>query len=149
MFILSYVYDFAYQQMVQDDVLKYTDFFECIEISVISKLRISKQYPELYGFLMRAYFQPDDKVVEKINCLINEKIKDVYTEMMKRIDYSKFRNGIDLEKSINIIYWTGEGLLKKKLETTEIQELDMDKVSAEFGAYMDIFKKAFYKEEFQ
>lgn len=147
--LFSYTYKYSmellYNTMVDSDIWKITDFIELCKVSGCMKLDMTKKYPYIFEFIMRAYYDtnPDIKgIVGKYN---NYMMNDVSKEMLKNIDYSKFKDGIDLSMVINIIFWTGEGFLKNRED--RIVE-DYDSINDEYKKYIDMFKICFYKEEY-
>ncbi len=78
----------------------------------------------------------------------NELLQSGYGKVYKNIDYSLFKEGIDIGKAMEIIAWTTEGFAMKeqvKLKHSRDLERDYNEILAGFDPYLDILKKSFYK----
>lgn len=120
-----------------------TDLFEIWLRSQRAKTELLKKHPYLMEFLMRVYY---DKAPE------NEKNIDFYDHLEKksidvilsRIDRSKFREDVDPEKIVKWLILTGEGYIKRRVESGR---LDLDLLESEFTEYILFMKKNSYKED--
>jgi hypothetical protein len=124
------------------------DIFKRIGNIGIQKLQIHKEYPHVFDFLASAELEESMEVKtiigEKVNIIYDKGIKKMY----KHIDYSKFRDDIEIEKAIEILNWTMFGFGEKV-----IKKIDTFKDSTEFGEktleewehYAGILKDNFYK----
>lgn len=96
-------------------------------------------YEKIYGNLKEKQIQ------------IEQGVHDVLT---KNIDLSKFREDIEAEKALKLIYWSIEGYredLAKQLRAidfTQIVQEDLQPYYEEFYSYMNILKKVYYKAEY-
>lgn len=124
------------------------DLFKRIENIGYQKLSIQKKSPHVFDFLASAVQEDSNEVKE----LIDEKVGPIYgrgfEHIYDNIDDSKFREGLDIEKAVEILTWTMFGFAEKG-----IFEMDTFKNSNEFGEqyfkqwqkYAEILKKSFYK----
>lgn len=125
-----------------------TDLFERIENIGLQKLHIHKGYPRVFDFLAAAMQEESVEVKD----LIKDKVDSIYergTELIyKDIDYSKFRDGLDVEKAIEIFNWTMFGYGEKAIQHID-SFVDMgdfgEKYLREWQRYSDILKNCFYK----
>ncbi len=125
-----------------------TDFFNRIQQIVIAKGQVTLKYPYIYDFatvVMQA--KPIDAVRKKAEQISPDLTNQVLTY---NIDFSKFKEGIDLEKTMDIIRWTfekfGEEQWQKVKMTGEI--VNFQEIEKQFQGYTDLLKKVFYKAEF-
>lgn len=68
--------------------------------------------------------------------------------MYENIDYSKFREDIDIEKAVEILNWTMLGYAEKGLKLRdkfENKQSFVDFYSQEWRKYSDLLKDCFYK----
>lgn len=148
-----YVYLFEYGVQVIDGLyeqidLSETDLFKRLENIGLQKLYIQSKYPLVFDFLASCVQEESAEIKE----IIKHKVDAVYDQgkelIYKNIDYSKFREGIEIEKAIEILNWTMFGFAEKS-----IQRLKSFKNMAEFGEqylkewdkYTEILKYSFYK----
>lgn len=148
-----YVYLLNYSMQIIENFyeeidLNETDIFKRIGNIGLQKLKIHKEFPYVFDFLASAQLEESTEVKsiiqEKVDTIYNSGIKEIYMY----IDYSKFRDDIDIEKAIEILNWTMFGFGEKV-----IKKIDTFKDSTEFGKktleewehYADILKDNFYK----
>jgi hypothetical protein len=114
----------------------------------LQKLRIHQRYPKVFDFLAASIQEESAEVKD----MIKLKVGSIYEQGMKKIyehiDYSKFREGIDIEKAIEILNWTMAGFGEKGLKQintfeniSEFGELYLK----EWKRYSEILKYSFYK----
>lgn len=128
--------------------LNETDLFKRIENIGLQKLHIHKKYPLVFDFLASSVQEESTEVKD----MIKHKVDLVYAQgkdiIYKNIDYTKFREGIDIEKAIEILNWTMFGFGEKA-----IHQINSFKNIGEFGdqylkeweRYSEILKYSFYK----
>ncbi len=125
-----------------------TDLIERFKEIGEIKLKLMKDVPLAFDFLKK--FSEDtsptlkDLKEKKHTELVNDGFKKIY----KNIDYSKFRQDLDLNKIITTINAT----LMNLSETENKKVNSFGNVESEvleyFDNYYKFFKKAFYKKEF-
>ena len=148
-----YIYLIEYGVQVIEDFyeqidLSETDLFKRIENIGLQKLYIHKKFPHVFDFLAAAIQEESAEVKD----MIKEKVDPVYdrgTELIyKHIDYSKFREGIEIEKAIEILNWTMFGFSEKglhQINTFEDLHEFGEKYLEEWKGYTEILKYSFYK----
>src|SRR5690606_28718022 len=119
-----------------------------IENIGLKKFHIQQKFPQVFDFLVSTKQEESDEVKE----IIKQKVEPIYdkgvNKMYEQIDYSKFREGIDIEKAIEILNWTMFGLGEKGLK-----QINTFENISEFGdqylkawkSYSEILKYSFYK----
>src|SRR6056297_309442 len=116
------------------------------EISLI-KIKLMNQYPFIYDFSLELLKKGS---IEELKGRYEEDFADLMVKVYQdNIDYSLFKEGIDLQKVIRIIQWTlekiGEESIEKLKHTGE--RIDLEGLQKDVEDYLDILKKAFYKEQ--
>lgn len=148
-----YVYLIEYstqiiERIVEQIDLNETDLFKRIENIGLKKLHIQQKYPQVFDFLVSAKQEESAEVKE----VIMQKVDPIYDQstnkMYDQIDYSKFREGIDIEKAIEIVNWTMFGFGEKgikQIETFESINEFGEQYLKEWESYAEILKYSFYK----
>lgn len=125
-----------------------TDLFKRIENIGVQKLHIQLKYPNVFDFLASSIQEESPEVKD----IIKQKVDPIYEhgtqKVYEHIDYTMFREDIDIEKAIEILNWTMSGFGEKGL-----QEIDTFENMREFGeyylkeweCYARILKYSFYK----
>lgn len=127
------------------------DIFERLKQIILIKLSIFETYPFLVDFfsMMISNDVTEELTESELNKLQHEyketKIyKDIYSE---NIDFSKFRDDIDVKKALDIIRWTMEKYseeIQRKMKFNN-ESLDYSKMKLEIDEYNEILKESFYK----
>lgn len=128
--------------------LNETDLFKRIENIGLQKFYIHKKYPGVFDFLATSIQEESTEVKD----IIKHKVDPIYDRgieiIYKHIDYSKFREEIDIEKAIEILNWTMFGFMEKALHQINtfenIGEFD-DQYLKEWESYTEMLKYSFYK----
>ncbi len=148
-----YVYLIEYgiqviERLYEQIDLNETDLFKRIENIGLQKMHIQKKYPHAFDFLASCIQEESADVID----IIKNKVNPIYEEgtklIYKDIDYTKFREDIDIEKAIEILNWTMFGFGEKS-----IHQLNSFEDIGEFGdyylkeweSYAHILKHSFYK----
>lgn len=128
--------------------LSETDFFKRIERVALQKFYVQQKYPQAFEFLastkQEESVEVKDIIKQRLNPIYNQAINKLY----KDIDYSKFREGVDIEKAIEILNWTmfgvGEKGLKELFTFDDIGRFG-EKYLEEWNVYAELLKYSFYK----
>ena len=94
--------------------LSETDVFNRLENIGMQKLYIQQNHPEIFDFLKSI----NEESAEEVKPYIEENINLIYKhgneKIYSGIDYSKFRDDIDINKAIEILNWTMYGFGEKR-----------------------------------
>lgn len=148
-----YIYLLDYSMEIIENLfgeidLNETDIFNKIGNFGIQKLRVSQGFPYIFDFLASAQVEESKQVKhiieEKAGIIYNNGIKKIY----ENIDYSKFRDDIDIKKAIEILNWTMFGFGEKiveQIDTFKDSSSLVEKSLKEWEVYSNILKAIFYK----
>jgi len=140
-------------ELITDDFYKKidlseTDFFQRIRQSVLIKMELLAQYPDLFKFVEKAYMDDAADIQAEMQKKIRELNHINIGKIYEGIDVSKFRDDIDIQKIFKIITWTFEKLSDEELYKAKLLpnfEIDYQKVQKEAEDYFEILIKCFYK----
>lgn len=149
-----YVYLIDYSIEVTDKIFEQidydeTDIFKRIENIGVQKLHIQLEHPQIFDFLASSIQEEAAEVKD----IIKQKIDPIYDQGTKKIyaqiDYSKFREDVDVGKAIEILNWTmfgfGEKGIKELKSFGNIKEFG-ERYLEEWISYSEILKNSFYKK---
>src|SRR5699024_762748 len=149
-----YLYLIEYSRNIIRDLndqidLTEEDLFNRIEKAGLEKFYVQQKHPLVFDFFASLKHEESvevrETVKQSIDYIYNVAIKRLYQD----IDYSKFRDEIDVEKAIEILNWTMFGLGDKALEQIVTFE-DVDDFGEyyfeEWKKYAEILKYSFYKQ---
>jgi TetR/AcrR family transcriptional regulator len=140
-------------ELITDDFYKKidlseTDFFQRIRQSVLIKMELLAQYPNIFKFVEKAYLDDSADIQTEMQKKIRELNHINIGKIYEGIDVSKFRDDIDIQKIFKIITWTFEKLSDEELYKAKLlpnYEIDYQKVQKEAEDYFEILIKCFYK----
>ena len=151
-----YLYLIEYSRNIIRDLndqidLTEEDLFNRIEKAGLEKFYVQQKHPLVFDFFASLKHEESVEVKETVK----QSIAYIYNVAIKRlyqdIDYSKFRDEIDVEKAIEILNWTMFGLGEKALEQIVTFE-DVDDFGEyyfeEWKKYVEILKYSFYKKSY-
>lgn len=124
---------------------KVYDFFELINMSVERRMKMIRDYPYLYKFSARAYYETYEEIRSKLDKKKRIMMQTGEEEILNIVDYNKFNNPSDVVILLKIVLSVAEGLMRGR------EDLDTEKILEgviEFKAMMESLKKYYYKNEY-
>lgn len=124
---------------------KEPDLIIRIKEIALTKLRVLERYPNIIVFSKSMY---EGKSFEEMKIMVDQFVPELYHQLYHRnIDFSLFKEDVDVQRVINIIQWTVEKLSEQYLEQAKRrnQELDYQAILLELNQYLDMLRKVFYK----
>ena len=125
-------------------VLETNDFFEMLKRSLLSKYALMREYPHMYAFSLRAYYE----TASEIKSAIHENFSDVSktSEMIvfEKMDTSRLRKDIDLKTMYDEIFYAIDGYMLKKYCSNLIIP---DEIEREIISLIDFWKKVYTQKE--
>jgi AcrR family transcriptional regulator len=134
--------------------MQYTDFFERLKSIQLLKMEHSLAYPHMSNYMKKAVFDTASVIRERISEVNNKYTKERAMLFFQGLDYSKFKEGVDPMMVIQLLTWTSEGcanqvMQRELLKTgTKKPAPDFNEVSQLYFAYVEMFRKNFYKDDF-
>ncbi|MTI69670.1 MAG: TetR/AcrR family transcriptional regulator [Firmicutes bacterium] len=123
-----------------------TDIFERVKQVVFLKIRITERYPYIFHF-GKLLFDSESKDLIFKNRDLMELSSKIYSY---NIDFTKFKEEVELKKAINIIRWTLEKYGEESSNRFKgiDKEIDYDALLEEINSYIEVLRIAFYKGEY-
>lgn len=112
------------------------------------KFELYSKYPDMFNFIKSVYKEDASEVKGDIDKLNKQFLSIGYHDLFGDIDYSKFKDDLDIEKAINVIFWTLEGFAYQyldKVTALNIEEIDFEGLMKEMEIYCEMLRDAFYK----
>ena len=148
LFLFDHCYELIADHFYQKIDLTEKDFFTRIRQAVIIKMELLKTYPDLFKFIEEAYLEDSPEVKMEVDKKIKELNEVNIGKVYEGIDFSKFRNDMDIKKVLKIITWTFEKLGAEELFKAKLSpehHIDYERIFLEAEEYFEILTKAFYK----
>lgn len=132
------------EKMVEAGAYMDKNFFSAMEKGLRVKMDLSRAWPWMALFAVKAWYEKDKEVSEDIAksldpfMKVDEKVlRAIYTE-------SDFRDDLDLTVMYKEIYYMSEGYLWHESEKGEI---DPDKMEKDYLEFLKFWRKAYLKGE--
>jgi len=148
LFLYDHCIDVSTNEFYKKINLDEKDFFIRVNQMCIIKFELLNKYPEMFKFIETAYMENSKSVKKELDERKEKLIEINSIKVFEGIDISKFRSGIDVEKAINVMIWTFQGLGDRELKKEKLLSLDRPDYSDVFkeaDIYIDMFKNCFYK----
>lgn len=144
-----YLYDYGTNLILEvankESIFNETDFFQLYLQGAKCKLGVFKKHPNLFSFMLRAYYEDDPEVAPDIAQRNSSMIQFRDDNFLRYLDRSKFKDDIDIEELFNMITWCVEGYMKEKCKS---QPLDLNDLEEGYVKMLDFFRRNSYKEEY-
>ncbi|WP_069649913.1 TetR/AcrR family transcriptional regulator [Caloranaerobacter ferrireducens] len=151
--LFLYVFDYVLNDVEKkfDEYIKEEnsgDVFDRVLKWSLMEIKFASEYPVVYNFLVKVFISPPEELEEEIKVRYYQKYNKYLKILMENIDTRKFRNDIDINKAIEILLFTLEGIIKRftvmyKGREDEVIK-DINKMMIEFEEYITILKLGFY-----
>jgi len=148
LFLYDYCIELYTKEFYNKINMDETDIFIKLRECGLVKAELMIRYPEIFVFIEVAYREKSKNVKSDLELINSELTTSSYAKVFANVDTSKFKEGLELDKCINIIIWTIDGfaaeLMKKEKSLTLNKEV-YEKALDEADVYMDVLKNCFYK----
>lgn len=144
-FLIDHCYEMFIEVYADLKVTEISDFFERIETFSRAEMRILRQYPNLFKYIMRFYYERDPEVLDGVLEVISKSLSAGMTMTLDGVDKSKFKLDVDLEQLAKMIRWMGEGISNQFLE---FDDQALDAIEMEMKKSADLLRLALYKEAY-
>lgn len=138
-----FLYDFAGKEVSRRISEGTDDYFECAGLYIRSLAELSKDYPNLFDFLVLQTQRKDFSEVEGLFDVADEVCHFNADNLYANVDWSRFRNGFTPEVVQNFFNWFSCGCITQFSQTMEPEQ-----VFTEMLRYLNLLKKSLYKPEY-
>lgn len=148
LFLYDYCIDVSMTEFYKKIDLKERDFFVRLRQIHLIKAELLNKYPKMLKFIEVANMEKSSDIENDLNAINKEELESASKRVFDGIDLSKFRDGIDIEKAINVVIWSFQGFNAKVLEeakSSSSKQVNYDKAFIEAEAYTEMLKSCFYK----
>jgi TetR/AcrR family transcriptional regulator len=148
LFVFDYCYELVIGEFYKKINFQEKDFFMRMRQAVMVKMEMLTTYPDIFKFIQEVFMEESAEIKVEFDKKKTELTHINIEKAYEGIDYSKFRDDVDLNKILKIISWTfekmsDEALYRAKLSLTH--ELDYQTIQAEAEEYFKVLTKCFYK----
>ena len=144
LYAVSYAMQCLLDEMHKDFDTSETDFFRMLVNAQTIKIAILRKHPDLLTFLTNAYLESDAAVVAELDHQNNGVIVQSRNVILARADATKFKPGVSMEKTLDLILWMSEGLMRNR---TRLTGYDLEAIDAEYLDCLEMLRQNLYRED--
>lgn len=122
-----------------------TDFFDRLKMLSGIEISLMKKHPAILSFLSSIYFEKDEEVKGDIKAIMSKGDNLRNKVAFAGIDTSKFKDSINPELVLKMLYWIGEGYAAR---SSYQMEVDYDASAKEMDDCLNLLRNNFYKTEY-
>jgi AcrR family transcriptional regulator len=141
--LYRYLFRLAYDELLAEMGTGTEDFFENMRLAIDVKIRFVAQHPEMLSFLTSMVKEQNGEVAAEVTAIRKALAEQSTGTFLSNVDWGRFRSDIDQSTVWNLVMWVSEGYINANLDLKSIDEL-----VGEVNRYMNIIKRAVYKEEY-
>lgn len=144
MYLFDTAVEFLNEQKAENIGNEKCDLFELINRSVEQRIKVIHDYPYLFRFVTRAYYESDKEIKLEIQKRKKVLLKIGKEDILKLISYKQFQDPNDAEVLIDIILNIAEGCMRGR---EDLKEIKIKEILPVFRHMMESLKMHYYKCE--
>ncbi|WP_338448075.1 TetR/AcrR family transcriptional regulator [Niallia oryzisoli] len=148
LFLFDYCYSMIVGEFYHKVDLSEKDFFKRTSEAIMIKMELMTSYPDLFKFMEEALLEESLEVKAELEKKRKEFIDINMEKFFEGIDYTKFRDDVNLPIMLKIITFTFEKLSDETLFKAKLapgHEINYEEVRLEAEEYLKVLKRSFYK----
>jgi AcrR family transcriptional regulator len=147
-----YLFDYAMRLISDEFFVGFDwgerDIFKRWRAAATIKFDMMQRYGMLFEFILDAYARADSELRPEVDASFSSWLTTSWNDLTERVDMSLFRDDIDANKAVKIIYWTIEGNSRSwiaKGHRMSYYRENYDEMIGELDAYLDMLRRLLYK----
>ncbi len=147
-FLYNYAFDYAIEKF-DGEILREKDLLLLLEKTILIKIKLMRQYPNIFNFFISCFLDTAEEA-KGLDIKNDPRFLKMKNTVFQSADVSLFRNDIELSRILATINGTLEQFSTSEMRKLQItgEELDLDYMYKEVMAYIDMFRRIFYKPEY-
>lgn len=122
-----------------------SDFFERIIVATKIKMAVVKKHPAILSYLYSVYYENNEEVKDGIAAMMSKGETFRSNYVFEGLDYSKFKDGVDVKLVMKMLMWMGEGFMNP---SKTLQEEDLETICNDLYESMNLLKNNLYKKQY-
>lgn len=148
LFLFDHCYNMIVDEFYKKTDLIETDFFKRTREAVKIKMELLGKFPDIFKFMEESLLEDAADIKLELDKKKRELTDMNMGKFFEGIDYSKFRDDVDIQIVLKIITYTFEKLSDEALyqaKRTPGHAIDYNEVWKEAERYFEVLIKCFYK----
>ncbi|KEI78470.1 TetR family transcriptional regulator [Clostridium botulinum A2 117] len=147
-YVYNYYFEFLKRELYIKVDTKERDILERVKKWTMIKMELIDKYPGVFMLFIKSTLNMPKDIKSTLEKIQSKERKEAYENFLSNIDYSKFKENIDIQKCLKILMWTlekyGEEYIIFNINEP-LLEINKDNIKKEIEEYVDILKAGFYK----
>ena len=131
------------EEMEKSGCYEQADLFDSMNYGMQAKMRITRRYPDMALFAVKAFYEKDPEVAGEIQKSMEGYLSIHARRKLQEVDPNNFIPGIDLNMMYMEMYWASEGYLWEFLQRGN---MDFDEMERGFQRLLDFWKSVYLKK---
>lgn len=120
------------------------DLFECMYRGMQAKLYLMREYPEMAGFAVKAFYEKDPQIHTAVHESYRKYFDMKAGKTLMMLDSAQFVPGLDIKMMYRDMFLASEGYLWEKVREGNI---DTDETERDFREMIEFWKSVYLKKE--
>ena len=120
------------------------DLFESMERGMRAKMEITRQYPHMAFFTIRAFYEKDPEICAAIQESYQKYFSFKASSTLLNLDPAQFVPGLDIEMMYRDMYWASEGYLWEMVQRGDV---NVEKMEQDFTRMLAFWKSVYLRKE--
>ncbi|MCS4475756.1 TetR/AcrR family transcriptional regulator [Clostridium botulinum] len=147
-YVYNYYLEFLKRELYIKVDTKERDILERVKKWTMIKMELIDKYPSVFMLFIKSTLNMPKDIKSTLEKIQSKERKEAYENFLSNIDYSKFKENIDIQKCLKILMWTlekyGEEYIILNINEP-LLEINKDNIKKEIEEYVNILKAGFYK----
>lgn len=142
LYLFDKAIDFLNDEKLKSNYSQTQDLFEMTELEIERRLKLMHDYPCLFRFVAKAYYETEEEIRAEIKTkkiAFNQVGKE---DILKLIDYERFKNPSDAKILLDILIFLAEGCMRGR---EDLDDAKIRGILPEFRDMMDSLRRHYYK----
>ncbi len=148
LFLCDYVFGVVSREFYEQIGHCGGDLLSRYQRAAMLKGAVYQRYPRLFEFIKRLSIEKSPDIAAELAQQLGKMMAYGYENLLGNLDESLFRTDIPIDKARDLIVWALENYGARSMELIgdkRVEEINMEALNADFGEYLDVLRKCFYK----
>lgn len=147
-YVYNYYFNFLKEKLYINIDTEERDVLERVKNWTIVKMELIEKYPIVFMLFIKSRLNMPQDIKAILEKNQSREIKEAYEKFLFNIDYSKFKDNVNVQKCLKILMWTLEKYSEEYMifnMNNSLLNIKNHNIKKEIQEYTDILITAFYK----
>ena len=120
------------------------ELFVSLDRGMRAKMELIRQYPDMAGFTIRAFYEKDPEISAAIQASYHKYFNFKADAVRVNLDPEQFVPGLDISMMYRDMYWASEGYLWEMVQRGDV---DMEQMERDFTGLIAFWKSVYLRKE--